>query len=142
MRWLQALTFTAGLAAAGLVVGWAMPQGPGLMNRLLNPAVAIGGLLVGLSINSFLFRRERSRWAEFLLTGPWLVGVLVVLWFFPAGEWLLGVSGLIGLLLTYCAVRAGDEAMPVYEPSQSAAAAADVVPLACIASFRWLWGRD
>lgn len=142
LRWLQPLAFSAGLIVAGLAVGWLLQPGPDLLNRLLNPTLAVGGLLLGLTVNSLLFRRERSGWAEYLLNGPWLVGVLAGMWFFPAGESLMAASGLAGVLLAYCALRAGPEALPVYQPNQTLAASADVIPLACIASFRWLWGRD
>lgn len=142
LRWLQPLAFSGGMIAAGLAVGWLFKPGPDLLNQLLNPTLAVGGLLFGLALNSLLPGRGRSAWAEYLLAGPWLAIVLAVMWFFPAGEWLMAASGLAGVVLAYCAVRAGPEALPIYQPNQALAASADVLPLACIASFRWLWGRD
>jgi FtsH-binding integral membrane protein len=140
--WLQAASFVLGTLATGLIVGWTVPAGPQLHNTLLNPALVIGTLLVGGMINGLLYKTDRSPLMEYLMTGPWLLVALAIAWFFPAGEWVLGISGALALVLMYCMLRSSREALPLHQPSEVVAAAVDVVPLACIASFAWMWGRD
>ena len=140
--WLQAISFVLGTLATGVIVGWTLPAGPQLQNTLLNPAVVIGTLLVGGMINGLLYKTERSPLMEYLMTGPWLLIALAIAWFFPASEWVLGISGALALALSYCMLRSSREALPIYQPGEAVTAAMDVVPLACIASFAWMWGRD
>ncbi|GAH85067.1 unnamed protein product, partial [marine sediment metagenome] len=128
--------------ATGLVIGWVVPRGPDRIGLLLNPAILVGVVLAGAALNGLAFRRQRSPWVELLLTAPWLAIALSLVWLFPAGEWVLLASGVLALLLLYCLHRAGRECPPLYQPSEALVAAADVVPLACIATFGWLWGRD
>ena len=141
-RRLQVITFGLGLLAAGLVAGWTLPVVRDRTSLLLNPTIVVGLGLLGCWLNALLWRKRRSAWVEHLLTGPWLAAGLAVAWFLPAGEWALAVSGLLAVVLIYCLQRAGEEARPLYRPAEVAAAAADVLPLACIAAFGWIWGRD
>ncbi len=141
-RRLQAVFFGLGLLAAGLVVGWTLPVVRDRTALLLNPTIVVGLGLLGCWLNALLWKKPRSAWVEYLLTGPWLAAGLAVVWFLPAGEWALAGSGLLAVVLVYCLQRAGREAQPLYRPTEVVAAAADVLPLACIAAFGWLWGRD
>jgi FtsH-binding integral membrane protein len=141
-RFFQPLFFGLGLVAGGLAIGWALPGDLETLPILLLATLLIGSGLAGAVVIGLAYKAERSSFREFLWVGPWLLAALAAAWFLPASELTLAICGAVAVLLSYGLVRACREALAIYQPSEVLTAAADVVPLAFLASFRWLWGRD
>ncbi len=137
-RWLQAAAFYLAFIALGGGTGTLSPPG----NGLLNPTVLVGLTLLGVTINTVVFRKERSRFAEFLLGGPWLVAAGVIVFFLPAGEWVLLASGFTAVLLMLMLFLSAGAALQIFKPREPLFAAADVIPLFFLQTWRGWTGQD
>jgi FtsH-binding integral membrane protein len=137
----QTLFFYTGWAALGIGVGCAL----GLTNRpaFANMTIMVGSAVLGCLGNAALTRKQPlSPHREFLFTGPWLlVGCAAVFVFFPAGEWALLLSGIAALVVLFAVHQAALLSLERYMPREYVVAAADIIPLAVLATWRRVSGE-
>lgn len=126
----QSIALLLGLCSAGAVSGLNAPQGPSMLPFLLNPTLIIGAPLLGLVASGMFTRKERSQFSLFILDLPWIVLAMIMIWFYPAGETILAISGTVSLLFIILLLLAGTQAQALYRPDEASKAAADVLPLA------------
>jgi hypothetical protein len=137
-RWLQTTSFYLAFITLGSAFGSLSPT----ENCLLNPTVLIGLTVLGGTINTIVFRKERTRFAEFLLTAPWLVAACVIAFFFPAGEWVLCASGAAAILLMLMLLLSTDVSLQIFQPKEHIFAAADVIPIVFLLAWRNWSGQN
>lgn len=137
-RWLQAASFYLAFITLGAGTGTLAPPD----NGLLNPTVMVGLSVLGVTINTILFKKERTRFAEFLLCTPWLVAGGVIVFFLPAGEWVLLFSGLVAVLLALMLFLSAEVALQIFQPEEHLFAAADVFPIVFLLGWRGWTGQN
>ena len=137
-RWLQTAAFYLAFITLGGGIGTLSPPG----NGLLNPTVLVGMTALGASINTVVFKKERTRFAEFLLCAPWLAAACVAVFFMPAGEWVLFASGAAAVLLLLMLFLSAEVALQIFQPREHIFAAADVVPIVFILAWRGWSGQN
>ncbi len=126
----QAMPMVLGLCTAGAVVGMNAPQGSSMFSFLINPTLLIGVPLVGLMINLLFTKKDRSQFVHFLSILPWVVTATAIVWFYPAGEMVMALSGTVSLFFIILLLLGGTQAQPLYRVDEVTKAAADVLPLA------------
>jgi hypothetical protein len=136
-RWLQTAAFYLAFITLGGAIGSLSPPG----NHLLNPTVLVGLTALGASINTVIFKKERTRFAEFLLCAPWLVVACVIVFFFPAGEWVLFASGAAAVFLMLVLFLSAEVSLQIFQPREHIFAAADVLPIVFLLAWRG-WSGD
>lgn len=129
----QVAGFIAGVCALGAAVGTA--AGPST-RALAQASVVVGLPVLGLALNTLLFRRAVRPFVGAVLLGPWLVVAWGIAYFLPAGEMVLAVSGLSGLLAALGLLVTGMQAATIYRPGEYLAAATDVIPLLLTSVWR------
>ena len=137
-RWLQSAAFYLAFIALGGALGTLDPPG----NGLLNPTVLVGLTALGATINTVVFKKERTRLAEFLLAAPWLVAGCVIVFFLPAGEWVLLASGAAAVLLLLMLFLSADVSLQIFQPKEHLFAAADVVPIVLLLAWQSWSGQN
>jgi len=137
-RWLQTAAFYLAFISLGGAIGTLSLSG----NALLNPTILVGLTALGASINTIVFRKERTRFAEFLWCAPWLVAGCVAVFFLPAGEWVLLASGAVALFLLLVLFLSAEVALQIFQPSEHIFAAADVLPLVFLLAWRGWSGQN
>jgi hypothetical protein len=137
-RWLQTAAFYLAFITLGGAIGTLSPPG----NHLLNPTVLVGLTALGASINTVIFRKERTRFAEFLLCAPWLVVACVIVFFLPAGEWVLLASGAAAVFLMLVLFLSAEVALQIFQPQEHIFAAADVLPIVFLLAWRGWTGEN
>ncbi len=137
-RWLQTTTFYLAFIVLGGALGTLSPA----ENCLLNPTVLVGLTVLGGAINTIVLKKERTRFAEFLLTTPWLAAACVIAFFLPAGEWVLFASGAAAVLLMLMLFLSADVSLQIFRPREHLFAAADVVPIVFLMAWRGWSGQN
>jgi hypothetical protein len=137
-RWLQTAAFYLAFISLGGGIGTLSSPG----NGLLNPTVLVGLTALGASINTVIFKKERTRFAEFLLCAPWLVVACVIVFFFPAGEWVLFASGAAAVILVLMLFLSAEVTLQIYQPREHIFAAADVVLIVFLLAWRGWSGQN
>jgi len=137
-RWLQTAAFYLAFITLGGAIGTLSPP----QNALFNPTILLGLTTLGASINTIIFRKERTRFAEFLLCAPWLVAAGVIVFFLPAGEWVLLASGGVAVLLVLALFLSAEFSLQVFQPREHIFAAADVIPLVFLMAWRGWSGQN
>jgi hypothetical protein len=137
-RWLQTVAFYLAFITLGGALGTLGPPG----NGLLNPTVLVGLTALGVTINTIIFKKERTRFAEFLLGAPWLLAACVIAFFLPAGEWVLLASGSAAVLLMLMLCLSADVSLLIFQPKEHIFAAADVVPIVFLLAWRSWSGQN
>jgi hypothetical protein len=137
-RWLQTAAFYLAFITLGGALGTLGPPG----NTLLNPTILVGLTALGASINTVVFRKERTRFAEFLWCAPWLLAGCVAVFFMPAGELVLLASGAAAILLMLVLFLSAEVALQVFQPSEHIFAAADVLPIVFLLAWRGWSGQN
>jgi hypothetical protein len=137
-RWLQAAAFYLAFITLGGGIGTLSPPG----NGLLNPTVLVGLTALGVTMNTVIFRKERTRLTEFLLGGPWLAAAGVIVFFLPAGEWVLLASGIAAVLLMLMLILSADATLQIFQPREYLFAAADVIPIFFLLAWRGWSGQN
>jgi len=136
-RWLQSVAFFLAFITLGGGFGTLSPPG----NSLLNPTVLVGLTALGASINTVIFKKERTRLAEFLLCAPWLVVAGVLVFFLPAGEWVLLASGAAAVLLMLVLFLSAEVTLQIFQPKEYIFAAADALPIVLLLAWQG-WTGD
>jgi hypothetical protein len=137
-RWLQTSAFFLAFIALGGAFGTLGPPG----NGILNPTVLLGLTAVGGTLNTIVLRKERTRLVEFLLTAPWLASACVIVFFFPAGEWVLLASGATAILLMLILFLSTEISLQIFPPKEHLFAAADVIPIVFLRAWRGWSGQN
>ena len=137
-RWLQTTAFYLAFITLGGGIGTLSPPG----NGLLNPTVLVGLTALGVTINTIVFKKERTRFAEFLLSAPWLVAACVITFFLPAGEWVLFASGAAAVVIMLMLFLSAEVALQIFQPKEHIFAAADVVPIVFLLAWRGWSGQN
>jgi hypothetical protein len=138
---IQTLFFYLGFLGLGAGVGYAF--GPNNRMALMNMTILVGSAMLGGLLNAAVTtRRAPSPYREFLLTGPWLLaGVAVAFVFFPAGEWALLVSGIAALVILFFIHQATLESLERFTPREALVAAADIIPITVLSTWRRVSGE-
>jgi hypothetical protein len=138
---IQTLFFYLGFLGLGAGVGYAF--GPNNRMALTNMSIVVGSAMLGGLVNAAVTRRRAPLpYREFLLTGPWLLaGVAVAFVFFPAGEWALLVSGIAALAILFFIHQATRESLERFTPREALAAAADIIPITVLSTWRRVSGE-
>jgi FtsH-binding integral membrane protein len=111
-------------------------------NSLINPTIMIGVVALGSVINTTIIKQQRSAFVQYLAIGPWLAIACAIVFFFPAGEFILACSGCAALIFVFLMYHSADKAMQIYHPSEVVAAASDVVPIACLSIWYGWTGQN
>lgn len=139
-RPVQVIAFFVGFLALGASAGSLL--GPRSLNHLLNPTLVLGITLLGTILNTLLFKKPRTPFTRYLLVGPWFVIACVAAYLFPAGEWVLTLSGLVAAIFSFLLQFAADETLQIYQPREYLTAAADVVPIFFVSAWQGWTGQS
>ena len=159
-RWLQTTAFYLAFITLGGGIGTLSPPG----NGLLNPTVLVGLTALGVTINTIVFKKERTRFAEFLLSAPWLVAACVICVpvtmqaallprqiresqakltaqqaeriIFPN---IIDADAVVIMLMLFLSAEV---ALQIFKPKEHIFAAADVVPIVFLLAWRGWSGQN
>ena len=117
-------------------------MGPSTVHRLLNPTLMIALTLIGSITNTILFKKTRTPFVRFLLVGPWFVLAAGIAYLFPAGEWVLAISGLTAAIFAFLLQFTAEETLQIYQPKEYLTAAADVIPIFFVSAWQGWTGQN